>query len=306
MTMKTYPFFVLLIMLCFCTGCQKGGGDVSAEDERPVKIGYMICNSLAESKARFEPITAYLSDRIGRPFESTFVNTFDFEDLVRDNKVDFTHSNSILYIIFHENYGVKLLATDIRGQYGPRDTGAIIARRQSGIKTFEDMRGKTMIFGPALAPFGYMAQYYLMLSNGFDPEEDLAFYAIPWGAFKHEKLIYGVIFGAYDVGAAPRLDLDKMAKEGKIKMDDLHVIAESMPMPYCTVGAMPHVDPDLVQKVKETLLALRKDETVLLNGEVLNISRRSYIEGFVEIEDSEYDPMREQLKQCNMDPYKKY
>ena len=31
-----------------------------------------------------------------------------------------------------------------------------------------------------------MAQYYLMLENGFDPEKDLSYYAIPWGSWKHD------------------------------------------------------------------------------------------------------------------------
>jgi phosphonate transport system substrate-binding protein len=299
-------FLIVFMILSLLVGCQRKEGGVSGKEDTTIKIGYMICNSDAESRARFEPITAYLSEKTGYRFESVFVNTFAFEDLVRDKQVDFTHSNSILYVIFREKYGVKLVATDVRGRHGYRDSGAIISLRKSGIKTFEDMRGKTMVFGPALAPFGYMAQYYLMLTNGFDPEEDLAYYAIPWGAYKHEKLIYGVLFGAYDVGAAPRLDVDKMIQEGKVKMDDFHIIAESIPMPYCTVGVLPHVDSGLAQKVKETLLNLRKDETVLINGEVLRITDHSWIEGFVEVDDSEYDPIREQLKQCNMDPYKKY
>jgi phosphonate transport system substrate-binding protein len=295
-----------LLIVVLSVGCSEGGNGSSGTGEKPIKIGYMICNSLGESKARFEPITAYLSEKIGRPFESLFVNTHEFEDLVRAKKIDFTHSNSILYIIFAKDYDVKLVATDIRGKHGYADTGAIITRKQSGIKTFEDMRGKSMVFGPALAPFGYMAQYYLMLTNGINPEEDLSYYAIPWGAFKHEKLIYGVQFGAYDVGAAPRIDLDLMAEEGKINLDDFHIIGESIPMPYCTVGAMPHVDPALFQKVQGALLGLKQDETVLVDGEVLNISKRSYIEGFAKIDNSEYDSIREQLKRCNMAPYKTY
>jgi phosphonate transport system substrate-binding protein len=287
-------------------GCSGGGDSAVGTDEKPLKIGYMICNSLEESTGRFEPITAYLTEKIGRPFESIFVNTHEFEDLVRDKKVDFTHSNSILYIIFAKDYGVKLVATDVRGRYGYKDTGAIITRKESGIKTFADMKGKTMIFGPALAPFGYMAQYYLMLTNGIDPEEDLGYYAIPWGANKHEKLIYGVEFGAFDMGAAPRIDLDAMAKDGKINMDDFHIIAESIPMPYCTIGAMPSVDEALILKVRETLLGLKKDETVLVEGEVLNICKNSLNDGFVYIDDSEYDPIREQLKRCNMAPYTEY
>jgi phosphonate transport system substrate-binding protein len=243
---------------------------------------------------------------LGRNFESVYVNTFEFEDLVRDKKVDFTHSNSILYIVFNEGYGVELIAGEIRGRHGHRETGAIIARKESGIKTFEDMRGKSMVFGPALAPFGYMAQYYLMLEKDFDPEEDLSYYAIPWGSFKHEKIIYAVLHGGFDLGAAPRVDLDMMAEQGRVSLDDFHVVAESIAMPYCTVAVMPHVDSGLAREVKQTLLSLKKDETALVKGEVLKVLDSALIEGFVDVDDSEYDSIREQLKRCNMDPYKVY
>jgi phosphonate transport system substrate-binding protein len=302
---KGSDLLVVLMMVILLLSCGGKEGDVS-DQENPIRIGYMICNSLPESQARFEPITAYLSEKLGRRFESVYVNTFDFEDLVKAKKVEFTHTNSILYIIFHKEYGVELIATEERGRHGYQDTGAIISLKKSGIKSFDDMRGKTMVFGPALAPFGYMAQYYVMLTNGFDPEEDLAYYAIPWGSYKHEKVIYGVQFGGYDVGAAPRLDLDQMAEEGKINLDDFHIIAESIPMPYCTVGAMPHVDPDLVLKVKESLLNLKKDETALVNGEVLKVLDSAWIDGFVKVNDSEYDTIRKRLKRCNMAPYRQY
>jgi phosphonate transport system substrate-binding protein len=301
-----FPFFMLFVILFLLAGCGSKEGGASGEEEKPIRIGYMICNSIPETKARFEPITAYLSEKTGRKFESVLVNTYDFEDLVRKKEVEFAHTNSILPIIFKKEYGFELLATEVRGRYGHRDTGTIISLKKSGIKTFDDMRGKTMVFGPALAPFGYMAQYALMLENGFDPEEDLAYYAIPWGSFKHEKIIYGVLFGAYDLGTAPRLDLDLMAKEGKINIDDFNIIAETIPMPYCTMGVMPHVDPGLAQEVKEILLNLKKDETVLVDGEVLRVCDSAWIDGFVEADDSEYDAVRERLKQCNMAPYRKY
>jgi len=163
-----------------------------------------------------------------------------------------------------------------------------------------------MVFGPALAPFGYMAQYYLMLTNGLDPEVDLSYYAIPPGSYKHEKVIYSVLYGRYDMGSAPRIDFDLMAEEGKIDLDDFHFIAESIPMPYCTVGAMPDVDPTLVQKVKEALLNLKQDETVLIDGEVLKVLDRAWLHGFVEADESEFDLIREQLKRNNMEPYKTY
>jgi len=303
---RNYSFVVFFILLSFLFGCQGNGDGVSGFDEKPVRIGFMICNSRSETKARFEPIAAYLSEKLGRKFEPILVDTYNFEEYVRDKKVDFTHTNSMLAISYNENYGLKLLTVDKRGRQGHRDSGVIITRKDSGITNFEDMRGKTMVFGPALAPFGYMAQYYLMLTNGLDPEVDLSYYAIPPGSYKHEKVIYSVLYGRYDVGSVPRLDLDLMSEEGKINLDDFYFIAESIPMPYCTVGAMPDVDPALVQKVKETLLNLKQDETVLIDGEVLKVLDRAWLQGFVEADDSEFDLIRERLKRNNMEPYKKY
>ena len=69
---------------------------------------------------------------------------------------------------------------------------------------------------------------------------------------------------------------------------------------------MPHVDRGLARKVKETLVNLRKDETVLVNGEVLRVLESAWLDGFVEADDSEYDSIRKRLKRCNMEPYKEY
>jgi len=163
-----------------------------------------------------------------------------------------------------------------------------------------------MIFGPALAPFGYMAQYSLLLKNGFDPENDFSYYAIPPGSAKHDKVLYGVYFGRYDVGAAPRIDLDRMVDAHIFNMEDFNIIAESEAMPYCTIGARADVDPALKEQVKEISLNLKKDESVLVDGEVLNVLKRMLLDGFAPVVDSEYDIIRENLKRANMAPYRKF
>lgn len=295
---------IILLMFCLTTaGCRS---KKNTQGQKPLRIGYMICNSLPESQARFEPITAYLQEKLGRPVESLYINTQDMEDFVQKKEVDFTHGNSILYIIFKERYQASLIAGEIRGRYGNKDAGTIIARKESGIKTIQDIKGKSMVFGPALAPLGYLAQYDLMLKNNFNPEEDLAFYSIPWGSYKHEKAVYAVLFGAYDVGAAPRLDLDQMVEEGKINLDDLTIVAESDPIPYCTFVAMAHVEPGLVEEVRNLLLNITQEESALVDGEVVKICKSAWIERFVAVKDSDYDCIRQMLKRCQMAPYEEY
>ncbi len=295
---------MILGLLAACSD-QQSSTPTGSADQKPVKIGFMICDNIEASRARFAPFTAYLSEKTGRPFKMILANTFEFEDLARDKKVDFVHVNSIIAIVLKKNFDLDLLAVDSRGRNGHMSTGTIISRRGSGIKTIEDMKGKSMIFGPALAPFGYMAQYAMMLEHGFDPETDLSFYAIPPGAGKHEKVVYGVYFGKYDMGAAPRIDLDLMLHEHKITKNDFNIVAESVPMPYCTVGALPHVPQDLRKQVQDIMLNLKKDETVLVDGEVLNVLKRMLNDGFVKADNSEYDIIRKKLKLCNMAPYRK-
>ena len=89
-------------------------------------------------------------------------------------------------------------------------------------------------------------------------------------------------------------------------MDDFNIIAESELMPYCTIGANPKVDSALKQQVKELALNLTKDESVLVEGEVLKVLDRMLLDGFAPFVDSEYDIIRENLKLANMAPYRKF
>ncbi len=304
--MKLQPLFTMFILIFFLSACDNGANTTKVSNEKPIRIGYMICDSYEDSKARFAPFTAYLSEKTGRKFEMVLANTYEFEDLVKQKKVDFVHVNSIVAVILKKDHNLNLLAVDVRGRNGHKASGTIVSLKGSGIKTIEDMRGKSMVFGPALAPFGYMAQYSMLLENGFDPETDFSSYTIPAGSAKHEKVLYGVLFGKYDVGAAPRIDVDLMSSEHKINMDDFNIVAESITMPYCTIGAVPEVDPALSQQVLDIALNLKKDETVLVNGEVLKVLDRMWLDGFVKAVDSEYDTIRDRLKRANMAPYRKF
>ncbi|AJE02486.1 phosphate/phosphite/phosphonate ABC transporter substrate-binding protein [Geobacter pickeringii] len=290
----------VILTLFLLAGCK-------AEGKRPVvKIGYMICNSEQETLRRFAPLTRYLSDACGVDFVLVPVDTHDFEKRFKSGDLTFTHTNSLLYVVLRENHGLQLVASEKRGKFGARSAGAIIARKGSGIEKLADIRGKRMAFGPMLAPTGYLAEYDLMLAAGINPERDLGYYSIPPGSYKHEKLIYGVLYGKFDVAAAPVLDLETMAREGKISPDDFVILAQSQPIPYCTFGAAKGADPALVKKVRDALLALKPTDTAEVEGERLKVMKEAWIDGYEELLDSDYNPIREMAKRVNMPPYQKY
>lgn len=301
MTNGRYVKLLMLILLTLLSGA------CTSEGSRPkIKVGYMICNSPSETVSRFVPLTNYLSDKVGVDFEFVPVDTNDFEKRFKAGEFAFTHTNSLLYVILKENHGVQLIAAEKRGKFGARTAGAIIARKGSGIEKLADIKGKRLVFGPMLAPTGYLAEYDLMLQGGINPEHDLGYYAIPPGSYKHEKLIYAVLHGKFDVAAAPVLDLETMAREGKISADDFVILAQSKPIPYCTFAAAKGTDPALVKKVRDALLSLKATDTAEVDGERLKVMKAAWIDGYDELVDADYNPIREMAKRVNMPPYQKF
>jgi len=297
LSLRIYVCCLLVLLLAGCQGTT----------ERPVmKIGYMNCNSEAETMARFKPLTQYLSDKLEIDFQTVPVDTQDFPERFAAGEFEFTHSNSLVYVIMRENQQIELVATEMRGNYGSRTAGAIIAKKGSGIETLQDIKGKRMIFGPQLAPSGFLAQYDLMLREGIDPEQDIAYYAIPAGSFKHEKVVYAVYFGDYDVAAAPALDLELMTKDGKISADDFVILGQSPIFPYCTFGARKDLDPALIKRFQQALVNLTDADTVDYQGETLKVLASAWIDGFEALQDSDYDYIREMAKRANMPPYQEF
>jgi phosphonate transport system substrate-binding protein len=308
--LKSYASVILsllvILTLAGAPGCKQKSTKAEGAQGKVYKVGFMICNSKQETEARFGPLTQYLTDKLGVRFEPVTIDTIDFEQAVREKKVDFTHTNSLLYIIINKNYGAEILAGDINGKYGARSRGAIVVRKDSPIKTIKDLKGKRMVFGPMLAPTGYLSQYYLMLKNGFNPDAELGFYAIPQGSYKHEKVVFALMYGAYDAAAVPMLDFEQMTQSGKINPDDFRIVAEADLIPYCSFGVCENVDEGLAKKVKDTLMAIKPDDTVEYNGERVKVLKAAQLEGFADMKDSDYDPVREMARTCNMPPYQKF
>lgn len=305
----------------------------------PLKLAFLICNSVEETVARFAPLAAYIGEKLGRKVIMYPMHTYQAEDVVKKEGIKFAKTNSIVYVQLKDKMDIDIMLGEKRGPLGRFTTGTIISMKGSGIKTMNDLKGKKFAFGPMFAPFGYLVQYDMMLKAGIDPEEDLAYYAIPWGAYKHEKTIYGIYFSGYDASAGPSLDLQLLTKHHKIKMEDYNIIAESEKAPYCTFWStkdadqalkgkinavllginhksMVHMDPDRLQvigvevgndgTVTKTEEKWNQPDGFLQAGEVLNVCKTGMIDGFETALDSDYDILRGMMKNVKMDPYSEF
>ena len=214
--MKNIVFLFLFFLSL--TACKSEQGEKNQISGPTYKIGYMICNSEKETHHRFDAFTHYLSKKLNANFEMVAIDTTEF--MAQVETLDFTHTNSLLYVMLNRLHGVEILATEKKDSLGSKSQGVFIVRSDSEIKTINDLKGKSILFGPTLAPTGFMSQIDLLQKNGIDPENDLAFYTIPRGSFKHEKVVYGVLFEKYNAGALPIGDVENMITDNRIAADD--------------------------------------------------------------------------------------
>ncbi|MFH1288897.1 MAG: PhnD/SsuA/transferrin family substrate-binding protein, partial [bacterium] len=126
------------------------------------------------------------------------------------------------------------------------------------------------------------------------------------GSFKHEKVLYAVYYQAFDAGATPLEDLRTAIADKQFEANDFRVIAKSEMVTYCTLAARKEIDDKLIQQVKSALLNLKPEDTVEVNGEHLSILKRAWLDGFVEVEDKDYNLLREIAKRIKMVPYGEY
>ncbi len=287
-------------VLLALAGCRGSG------DEKPLRVGFMICNSISETQARFAPLAAHLAEQLGRRVEPVWLDTADFDEALRAGRFDLIHTNSYLYVWFREAYGFRVLAGEVRGKDGAYSSGGIITGRDSGVKTLADLKGKRFVFGPAFAPTAYLSPYWLLLEAGIDPEKDLGYYAFPSGSYKHEKAIFAVVNGAFDAGTGPALDLEVMEAEGKLLPADYQVIARAPLVPYCVFSAAANLPESTFQQIRRTLFAVNAETVATVDGEVLKVLKSALVEGFVPLEEKEFDFVRTMAKRCNLPPYDKY
>ena len=291
---------IFLVLLFLVTSCKK-----AENTEKVYKIGYMICNNTQETNERFLPVTNYLSEKTGYKFEMIAVNTQDFAQDYGKKKFDFIHANSYLFTLVRNTLGAKYLCTETRGAYGAHTKGVLFALKKSGITKVSDIKGKKALFGPVFAPFAFISQYNILVKSGIDPEKDIT-YAIPWGSFKHEKVVYGVLYNDYDVGGVASLDLEEMTMTGKLDMDSINIIAEGPLLPYCTFGYSPDVPPEVVKSVLNALLTLSQKDTATVGIERLAVLNRAFVDGYEVIDESEYDIFDSYAKTAKLPPYEDF
>jgi phosphonate transport system substrate-binding protein len=204
-------------------------------------------------------ITAWLSAETGVPVEG-FV-TIDHAaavEALRNGDADISFLGALPFVLAEAQIGaVPLLAEVYRD--APTYTGRVFVRRDSGITTLADLRGRDIAFADPISESGYLFPLAEFERAGLisGPAEAEAFFGRVFFAGGYQQAMQAMAEGLVDAaGASQYADL-LLAPD---QQPEITWIAESAPIPSHLVIARPGLDPALQARFVATMLRLNEPD----------------------------------------------
>jgi len=165
-------------------------------------------------------------------------------------------------------------------------TSRIYVRRDAGIKTVEDLRGKTIAFVDPASSSGYIYPMVLLIKRGLVTNRDpKSFFREVVFSGAHDASMRALLNGHVDAIASVDMAREQYLKD-IAERERLIFVAETEPIPEAGIAARDGLDPAVFAKVRAALLQIRGPAHAAL------LKRLYEIDGFATAEDREYDPVR--------------
>ena len=277
---------------------------VTAVAQADVKIGMLAQRGPETALQEWGPLGEYLSEKIGEKVTIVPLKFTEFMDFVDQEPSGFIFTNPWFYVRAKVIKHAKALVTVKYRGSGEMMGGVIFVRRDSGLNSVQDMRGKVLICPKLSSPGGWLFAKGEIVKKGIIPEKDLK-QVLETPKESHDEVVYAVRDGKADVGTVRNNILETMQREGKIKIQDFLVLNEmkhdnfsdlcSTPLyPDWPVAALRETPPDLAAKMKQALLSIPPGSPVL--------ERARRIDRFVDALD--YGPMENLCRFLRVPPFR--
>ncbi|MFP3867828.1 MAG: phosphate/phosphite/phosphonate ABC transporter substrate-binding protein [Desulfobacteraceae bacterium] len=255
--------------------------------ENAITYAYLPQYTHTVSYDRHHLVIEYLARTTGLTIRQVFPDTFDEHmNMVGRGLIDLTFSNPFIYVKLADRYGTRAFARIVEAPGKENFRGQVICRADNQtIKTLADLRGKRLIAVDPTSAGGFLYPWSYILEHGLRKEDfaEIAFAPGPGG--KQEKVVMAVYSGKYDVGTIREGTLDILADKIDLKL--IRVLAYSRWYPGWVYAARHGLDPALVEKIKQALLALN-----INNPEHKTILEKAGFIGIIPAQDADFNPVR--------------
>jgi ABC-type phosphate/phosphonate transport system substrate-binding protein len=258
---------------------------VKAEEVTIAKKGeynlaaYVRCSRKSDDKV-FGLLSDYLSTVTGYKIE--YVKSKSEDDFLRKLKdTDFAIQHSFAFWVLNHkkvdhNHTPVAITTNF-DENKPEDRGTIVVRSNSNIRTMDDLRGKTFLFGAKHNTPKFFSPYMTFIDAGIDIEKDLKRYEFGGSCKDNSRRIFKGEFDACVTGAWFVISGKKQPY-----FNDLKLLFDTKRVPQHLFTVSNEIDHKIVEKVKKALLEWK--------------IKNQFICGFTELSGNELTGIGENVK----------
>jgi phosphonate transport system substrate-binding protein len=236
------------------------------------------------------PVAEDLGRRLGvKVIPSVVLDYAAVVEALRANRADVAFMGPLQYVLSHQHSG----ATAILGEkYNGKPTyqAKIFVRKDSGLRSLADLKGKRIAFVDPISSSGYMYPLSMFREAGVMPaaQKPESYFRRIYFAGGDEQAIRAVHNRFADAAGVSEYSLLLLRPEER---DSVVAIATSKPIRSHCVVVRRGLDPQLVEKIKSYLLSLERGP----NKQYLKALNN--VDGYVSVTHETYAPVEAMAKE---------
>lgn len=291
---KSLLAFSLCAVLVIGCGKQETPAPPSPPPEKTLLIGLTPEHNIFKQIRRYEPLADYLSKKTGVRVK---LKVLTYRGNVIDNfqflKLDGAFFGSFSYLLAHARLGVVALARPECPDGISSYHGVIFVRKDSGIRTVRQMKGKRLALVARATTAGYLFPTIFLKRAGVPNPE--TFFREVYYAGAHEGTIDDVLDRKADVGVSKNTVYDRFAAENPRIGRDLVILGKSDDVPENALALRQGIEDSVKRKIVDALIAMDADPE---GAKVLKVfgARR-----FIRTTDADYLPVMKYTKELGID-----
>lgn len=243
----------------------------------------------AELEKKFTSLANYLSQqsrlnitlRIGSSYEEHI-------KYIGSDKVDIAYMGPVSYVKLVNMFGQKpiLAKLEVNGQ--SYFQGNIIVRKDSGIKSLADLKGKRIALGNINSTMSFIVPHHLLHHAGVFPRHKVKHLMLP----THDDIALAVLSGDFDAGAVKPAVFKRYEKDGLKILTKTPKISEHL---FVTRANLPEKQ---IQLLRQILINMKNSSEglAILQGIKKNMS------GLVSAKDSDYSNLQKMIIEAEQLP----
>jgi phosphonate transport system substrate-binding protein len=272
-----------------------GAAVAAAAADKPLHLVLTPSQKPTNLLAGGELFAKALGELAGVPVRVTVASDYAAViEALRNRTADLAFLHPVGYVIANREAKAMIIA---RNQWHGKSTftSRIWVRKDSGIKSLDELRGKTMAFVDPASSSGYVYPMVMLIQKGLVKNRDpKTFFREVMFSGAHDASVKALVNGHVDAIASFDMVRDQYLKDPD--RDKVTWIAETPPIPEAGIAARDGLDPAMFARVRAALLKMQ-------GPAYADVLKRMYdIDGFEAAEDKDYDPVRHAVDMLGLKP----